>query len=71
VNVLFDYCSPLMAAVEYGSGSTFTLVKNQKTNVNLRNKARKNVLWYSVEEKSSAVVKRLLQHPIIEIDILH
>ncbi|CAG8231797.1 unnamed protein product, partial [Penicillium salamii] len=72
VNALVDDCSPLMTAVQYGSKSTFKLLlKNQKTNVNLRNKAGKSVLWYSVEKKSSAVVKRLLQHPDIEIDLLH
>ncbi|CAG8624718.1 unnamed protein product, partial [Penicillium salamii] len=72
VNALVDDCSPLMTAVQYGSRSTFKLLlKNQKTNVNLRNKAGKSVLWYSVEKKSSAVVKRLLQHPDIEIDLLH
>ncbi|KAJ5855203.1 hypothetical protein N7455_009151 [Penicillium solitum] len=72
VNALVDDCSPLMTAVQYGSGSTFKLfLKNQKTEVNLRNKAGKSVLWYSVEKNSSAVVKRLLQHPDIEIDLLH
>lgn len=31
----------------------------------------KSALWYSVEKKSSAVVKRLLKHPEIEIDLSH
>ncbi|KAF3007133.1 hypothetical protein E8E15_001879 [Penicillium rubens] len=72
VNALVDDYSPLMTAVQYGSGSTFKLfLKNGKSNVNLRNKAGKSVLWYSVEKKSSAAVKRLLQHPDIKIDLLH
>ena len=72
VNALVDDCSPLMTAVQYASGSTFKLLlKNQKTKVNLRNKAGKSALWYSVEKNSSGVVKRLLQRPDIEIDLLH
>ncbi|KAK9846669.1 hypothetical protein MYU51_001949 [Penicillium brevicompactum] len=72
VNALVNDCSPLMTAVQCGSRSTFKLfLKNQTTNVNLRNKAGKSALWYSVEKKSSAVVKRLLKHPDIEIDLSH
>ncbi|KAK9847338.1 hypothetical protein MYU51_019539 [Penicillium brevicompactum] len=72
VNALVNDCSPLMTAVQCGSRLTFKLfLKNQTTNVNLRNKAGKSALWYSVEKKSSAVVKRLLKHPEIEIDLSH
>lgn len=72
MNALVNDCSPLMTAVQCRSRSTFKLfLKNQTTNVNLRNKAGKSALWYSVEKKSSAVVKRLLKHPEIEIDLSH